>query len=112
MMTIKPRSMRARMTAQFALFAALLMLGGGTVLQWREVRRAERQTRELLDVAAQRARDESGGDNKKSRSLLEAVRTDSNEIAESDLVLLVIQNNRVVWRSPGRVPAWPTWGAD
>ena len=105
------RSMRARITALFALFVALLMLAGGTVLQTREVRRAERMTREVLGVAAERARDEMDGDDKRPHSLLEAVRPDSNEIAAGGLALVVTQGDRVLWRSPGRAPDWPHPGA-
>ena len=44
----KFRSMRSRVTALFALFVALLMGAGGGAVQHREVRRAEKRSREIL----------------------------------------------------------------
>lgn len=107
------RSMRARTTAQFALFVAILMIAGGTILQKREVRRAERMSNEVLSVAVERARDEmdSDDDGIANRAPLEVVRHDSSEIGAGGLALLVAQGDRVLWQSPGRVPMWPHPGA-
>ena len=61
-MSAKFRSIRARVTALFALFIALLMGVGGFAVQHHEVRRAEKRSREILSVAVERARDEIEGD--------------------------------------------------
>ena len=111
-MNAKFRSMRARVTALFALFVALLMGAGGFAVQNREVRRAEKRSREILNVAVERARDEIDGDATDQRTLLESVTSDSNEIAAGGLAMLVVQNNRVLWRSRSHVPDWPRVGAN
>ena len=110
------RSIRARVTALFALFVALLMCAGGAAVQHREERRAEKRSREILSVALERARDEvnesdePGAKLSEPRTLLQVVRADSNEIAAGGLSLLVVQNNRVVWRSRRHAPDWPRVG--
>ena len=111
-MSVKFRSMRARVTALFAIFVALLMGAGGAAVQNREVRRAEKRSREILNVAVERARDEIEGDAPNQRTLLQAVTGDANEIAAGGLAMLVVQNNRVLWRSRSHVPDWPRVGAN
>ena len=105
-------SMRARVTALFALFIALLMGASAAAIQHREERRAEKRSREILEVAVERAQDEINEDTPRQRTLLQAVRADSNEIAAGGLALIVVQNsdNRVLWRSRRRAPAWPRAG--
>ena len=109
-MNAKFRSMRARMTALFALFVALLMGAGGAAVQHREARRAEKRSREILAVAVERAHDEIEGN--LSDTLLETVTGDANEIAAGGLAMLVVQNDRVLWRSRSHVPNWPRVGAN
>ena len=111
-MNIKFRSMRARMTLLFALFVALLMALGAAAVQRREVRRAENRSREILGVAIERAQDELDGDNYRQRSLLEAVKSDDNEIAAGGLALLVVRGDRVLWRSRRHAPDWPRVSAN
>ena len=101
--------MRARMTALFALFVALLVALGAASVQRREVRRAENRSREILAVAIERATDEvdNDGDNHQQRELLDAVKRDDNEIAAGGLALLVVRGDRVLWRSRRQTPPWP-----
>ena len=110
-MHAKFRSMRARMTALFALFVTLLMALGASVVQRREVRRAETRSREILAVAIERASDELDNDDHSGRTLLESVRSDDNEIAAGGLGLMVVQGDRVLWRSRRQTPTWPNVGA-
>ena len=102
--------MRARVTAFFALFILLLMFAAGAAVQHREERRAQRRSDEILEVAVERAQDEIDEGEGQGRTLLQAVRADSNEIAAGGLAILVVQNDRVLWRSRRHVPAWPRWG--
>ena len=108
----KFRSMRSRVTALFALFIALLMGAGGAAVQRREVRRAEKRSREILSVAVERARDEIEGDGPEQRTLLQAVTSDSNEISAGGLAMIVTQGDRVLWRKGRRTPDWPAVGAN
>ena len=108
----KFRSMRSRVTALFALFIALLMGAGGAAVQRREVRRAEKRSREILSVAVERARDEINGDAPEQRTLLQAVTSDSNEISAGGLAMIVTQGDRVIWRSRRHTPDWPRVGAN
>ena len=105
------RSMRARVTALFALFITLLMGAGGAAVQNRERSRAEKRSREILSVAVERAHDELDDELPVRRTLLQAVAADENEIAAGGLAMMVVQNNRVVWRSRRQVPHWPRAGA-
>ncbi len=102
--------MRARMTALFALFVLLLTVVGGAAVQHREERRAQRRSDEILEVAALRAQDEIDEGEGKGRTLLQAVRADSNEIAAGGLAMLVVQDERVLWRSRRHTPQWPRFG--
>ncbi len=111
-MKTKFRSMRSRVTALFALFVALLMGVGGGAVQYRERHRAEKRSREILAVAIERANDEIEGDGPQHRDLLEAVTGDSNEIAAGGLAMLVVQGDRVLWRSRRQTPDWPRVGAN
>ncbi len=104
--------MRSRVTALFALFVALLMGAGGAAVQHRETRRAEKRSREILAVAVERAHDEIDGDSLQHRTLFTAVTGDSNEIAAGGLAMLVVQGDRVLWRSRAHVPDWPRVGAN
>lgn len=108
------RSMRARMTASFALFVALLMLIGGAVMLHREARRAEKRSREILAVARDRAGDELDEAKAEGQheSLLDLARTDTNELAAGGLVLVVVEAQEVVWRSRRYAPSWPQVGDD
>lgn len=101
------RSMRARVTALFGVFIALLMGVGATAVQYREVRRAEKNSREILAIAIERARDEIEEDREEQHDLLYAVKSNDSEIAAGGLAMLVVQNNRVIWRSQPYSPAWP-----
>lgn len=104
------RSMRSRVTALFAFFIALLMGAGGAAVQQREERRAEKRSREILSIAVERARDEIDEGTLQGRTLLQAVRADSNEIAAGGLAMLVVQDDRVWWRSRRHTPPWPRAG--
>lgn len=106
-MSAKFRSIRARVTALFALFVMLLMGASGAAVQHREERRAQRRSDEILSVAVERAQDEIAEGQGQGRDLLQAVRADSNEIAAGGLALLVVQENRVLWRSRRQTPNWP-----
>ena len=109
-MNARFRSMRSRVTALFALFVALLMGAGGAAVQHRENSRAGRRSREILAVALERARVETEDETAGKRTLLQAVVSDSNEIAAGGLALLVVQGNRVLWRSRAHAPNWPRVG--
>ncbi len=113
-MNAKFRSIRARVTALFALFVALMMGVSAVAVQRHETRRAEKRSREILAVARERAHDEIDGDAPEQRTLLKSVTSDSNEIAAGGLAMLVVQNkdNRVLWRSRSHVPNWPNVGAN
>ncbi len=131
-MGVKLRSMRARMTALFALFVALLMLAGGATVQNREERRAEKRTREILSVALERARAELAdaesanaitnanatakaklADARQPRkSLLQAIMSDKAEITAGGLILMVVEDGKILYQSRRRVPRWPARDAD
>lgn len=98
--------MRARMTAVFALFVALLMLAAGSAVQRHEKRRAEKRVREILSVARERANAQINR-NKGQASVLETVRGDAGEIAVGGLTLMVTQRDKVLWQSRRRAPDWP-----
>ena len=103
---MKFRSMRARITALFALFVALLMLAAGSAVQRHETHRAEKRVDEILGVARERAKAEISRNDGKA-SLLKTVRGDASEIAAGGLTLIVAQNNEILWRSRRRAPSWP-----
>ena len=108
---MKFRSIRARITALFALFVALLMLLTGGAVQRHERHRAEVRVREILSVARELAKGEIDR-NAGTRSLLEIVRADAGEIAAGGLTLIVTQNNTILWQSRRRAPNWPAVGED
>ncbi len=108
---MKLRSMRARMTALFALFVALLMLAAGSAVQQHEERRAEKRVNEILSVARERARAEIVR-NRGQASLLATVRGDAGEIAAGGLTLMVTQGDEILWRSRKRAPNWPLVARD
>ncbi|BCM92587.1 sensor kinase CusS [Abditibacteriota bacterium] len=104
--------MRARMTAQFALFVAALLLLG-CMAEWREEKeRAENRVKEILSVAKTRANyefdeEEDDGDH----SILSITREAQGEISVGGLALLVVdEQNRVLWRSRHQTPSWPDYG--
>lgn len=111
MMHAKLRSMRARMTALFALFVALLLLTGGAAVQNREERRAEKRAREVLSVALERARAEIS-EAKPDQTLRGIVESDQSELSAGGLVLVVAQGQKVLWRSRQHAPNWPKIGDD
>lgn len=100
------------MTASFALFIALLMLAGGAAVERREERRAQRRTREILDVALQRAQAEVDEDelHALNESLLTIAKEDTNELAAGGLVLVVADARGVLWKSRNSGPDWPQVG--
>ena len=108
---MKLRSMRARMTALFALFVALLMFAAGSAVQQHEERRAENRVAEILAVARERANAEIARNDGKA-SLLATVRGDAGEIAAGGLTLMVTQGDTVLWRSRRRAPDWPKVDGD
>ena len=103
--------MRARMTALFALFVALLMLAAGGAVQHHEERRAEKRVEEILGIARERANVEINR-NKGKASLLATVRGDAGEIAAGGLTLMVTRGDQVLWRSRRRAPDWPVISRD
>ena len=103
--------MRARMTALFALFVALLMLAAGSAVQRHEERRAEKRVQEILGVARERARAEINR-NRGKDSLLATVRGDASEIAAGGLTLMVARGDDVLWQSRKRAPLWPKINRD
>ncbi len=111
-MQLGVRSMRARITAQFALFVALLLLIGGMAEWNQEQRRAENRVTEILSVAKARAQYEMNEDeHKRPKSVLSVTREAQGEISVGGLALLVVDNhNRVLWRSRRDVPSWPQVG--
>lgn len=111
MSNMKLRSMRARMTALFALFVALLMLVAGGAVQRHEGERAEKRVDEILTVARELAIAEINR-NISEESLLATVRADAGEIAAGGLTLIVAQNDRVLWQSRRRAPDWPNINED
>ena len=103
---MKFRSMRARITALFALFVALLMLAAGDAVLRHDRRRAEMRGREILMIASQRASAEINR-NAGTHSLLQTVRGDAGEIAAGGLTLIVTQDDKILWQSRRRAPDWP-----
>ena len=97
--------MRARMTALFALFVALLMLAAGSAVQRHEEHRAEKRVKEILSVARERAAAEIAR-NRGKASLLATVRGDAGEIAAGGLTLMVVQDDQILWKSRKRAPVW------
>lgn len=114
------RSMRARMTALFALFVAGLMLIGGAAVQNREARRADKLSRESLSFAFERAHveiEETKANPKTShKTLLQIVTSNRSELAAGGLVLVVVAEKNpapeVLWRSRQHAPQWPDFGDD
>jgi len=107
------RSMRARMTLQFALFVALLMMLGGAAICRRERARAETRVQETLTIAKARARFEMGENEPHGHTVLEISRVAQGEISAGGLSLLVVDDkNNVLWRSRRHVPSWPRFGTN
>ena len=105
--------MRARMTGQFALFVAGLMLLGGAALWKRETLRAEAGVQESLAVAKARARFEMGENEPHGHTILEVSRVAQGEISAGGLSLLVVDGqDRVLWRSRRHSLNWPYYGRD
>lgn len=104
--------MRARMTAQFALFVALLLLLGSIAIWKRDWARGEAGVRETLAIARARARFEMGETEPHGHTILEVSRVAQGEISAGGLSLLVVDaRNRVLWRSRRHVPSWPRFGS-
>src|SRR5262249_35817313 len=100
------RSLRARMTAAFAVaFAALVLVFGGALL-WFPRHAAQNSADALLEAAAQKARSEYAD------ALREADPSGlsdlTKELAAQTLALLIVDpQGRLVEKTPGSVPAWP-----
>ncbi len=108
------RSMRARMTAVFALIVALLMVGVVLGVLRFERRRAQVRVTESLQIAIDRAGHEireDQEDHERSTSFLKSVQEAQGEIAAGGLVLMVIRGKKVIWRSQIQSPSWPRPGA-
>ena len=105
------RSIRARMTALFAFFVALLMLAGGAEVQHREFRRAEKLAAQVLDEAADHAQEEIR-ENGATRSLLQIARDKQSEFTETGLITLVVAGDEILWQSRAPAPPWPRTGDD
>lgn len=101
------RSMRLRMTFQFSLFVAVIMLVGGAAVIQREHRSAETRTRQILEDGYQRAIGEIREKEASVGALVAIVQEEQNEIIADGLVLMVVRGNTVVWRSKTEVPHWP-----
>lgn len=110
------RSMRARMTVLFACFVGTLMFLGSAAIAWREERREERRTKEILATAVDRVRDEVEEDNAnantRKRTLLQSVLANQSELAAGGLVLVVADARGILWRSRQHAPAWPAVSDD
>lgn len=101
-------SIRARMTLGFAVFVALLMLSGCTVLMRQARRAAENRGRDLLSVAVAHTSHEANEPENRRDSLLRVVKASQGEFATGNLTLLIVDaQNRVLWRSRRHAPAWP-----
>lgn len=100
-------SIRARMTAGFALAIALLMLmlcGGLSAWSWRE---ADHDARTRLAVAAAKVRDELGGGAGAPGDLSELLE-EERDLRHDSLAMLVIgATGHVEQQSQRSVPAWP-----
>ncbi len=104
-------SMRARMTALFALFVAFLMLLGGAEVQHRERKRAEKLSDQLLSEANDHAHEEIR-ENGDTRSLLQIAREKQSEFTQTGLITLVVAGDQILWKSRSPAPPWPQIGDD
>jgi signal transduction histidine kinase len=105
---MKLDSMRARMTAGFTLFIALLMLVVGVLLLWSARRNAERQTSALLAATVVDVR-QYAAVNAPFARLTEIADAQNGERGGGEVGLWVLSpTNKVLWRS--RPPAWRRFG--
>jgi signal transduction histidine kinase len=105
------RSMRARMTALFALLVAILMFIAGTAVQEREMRRAERRVAETLNLAIELTGREIEEEHNENLLLTEIPLEARGEITVGDIVLVIVDvNGQVLWRSRPDAPSWPVVG--
>lgn len=108
---IKLNSIRARMTAAFALAIAAIMLLACGGLIWYSRSSAERNADDLLQSAAGKARHELSDGEERGESW-HALREWSEELTGTGLVLLVVdEHGRTVWQSQRSVPEWPIHNA-
>lgn len=101
------RSMRLRMTALFALFVALLMVGAGLAVYHREKRRAERGTEELLRIGV-RTIEEEIEEKPATYALIQSLPPARDELTIGGLELMILdQAGRTLWKSRPDLPRWP-----
>ncbi len=107
----RPNSIRARMTAGFALFIAALMLGVCAAF-FATTKRADRQSADArLDLAAQEIKRELSDDKSRLDNPAEFLREENDEWRAADLAVLIVdKRGRVVAQSQREAPPWPLRG--
>lgn len=97
-------SIRARMTAAFALFIALLVLCACPALIWYAQRTADKRADRLLKAAARKIQREARDPSAQLSALLE----DERDVTGENLVaMLVDAQGHILEKSQNRLPPWP-----
>ncbi len=109
-MTMRPNSIRARMTTGFALFIALLMLLV-SVAFYSTTRRGERHNANALLSQATLQMQQELKDEGQARRDVTAITREASNLRVRDLSLLVVNaQGRVIAHSKGPIPSWPLQG--
>jgi signal transduction histidine kinase len=103
---MKPKSLRSRMTATFALtFAALILVFNGFIL-WYARHTAERNADATLQLAANKIRGEYAEIRPNEDNFGWA--DEPGEWTQQNLALVIVDaRGDIRFKTPGRVPAWP-----
>lgn len=111
--TMRPNSIRARMTAGFAFFIALLMLAVCAAF-FAYTKRSDRKNADArLDLAAQEIQRELRDGEHSLNDPVELVREENEDLNAADVAVLVVdKQGHVVAQSQREVPPWPPRGDD
>lgn len=103
---MKPRSLRTRMTAVFAVaFAILILVFGGFVL-WFARQTAQRNADAALQTAASKIHAEYSDAQQDPEN--SGWSDEPNELMQQNLALVIVDaQGRVTPKTPGKVPHWP-----
>lgn len=105
------RSMRARMTLDFALFMSIVVVAGTLILVVLLQHFAKNRATSQLDVAylsAQAMLVQYAQENPGPISLVQMIKEHQSEISGNDVVVLVVdEQNNVLWKSQKNALHWP-----
>ncbi len=110
---MRPNSIRARMTAGFTLFIALLMLVVCAAFFAYTKRSDSKNADARLTLAAQEIQRELRDGEYSLDNPAELVREENDNLRAADVAVLIVdKENRIVAQSQGEVPHWPPRGDD